>query len=442
MNENHTMNIANTPSPLITISNLCKSFKKSDYQELLVLDNVNFSLYEGEIIALLGKSGSGKSTLLRTIAGLISPSTGEVLYRGQPIRGPVKGLSMVFQSFALFPWLTVLQNVELGLEAQGVSRSERRARSLEAIDVIGLDGFESAYPKELSGGMRQRVGFARALVVNPEVLLMDEPFSALDALTADNLRSDLLDLWQDKKTNIRSILLVTHNIEEAALVADRILVFSSNPGQIRGEIKVDIPQPRSDEEEKIREVVDEVYMLMTTAALGTAPGITKHKPIGMGYRLPKVGVSELTGFLETLSSPDYQQKVDLPELADDLNLDVDKLFLTTEALEILHFANVSKGDIELTRAGRQFSEADILDRKQIFAAHLMKYVPLARHIRRVLDERPGHRASEDRFLRELEDHLSEEAAGEVLEVVIDWGRYAELFAYDYNSGVLSLENPQ
>ncbi|HVV69837.1 MAG TPA: nitrate/sulfonate/bicarbonate ABC transporter ATP-binding protein [Gammaproteobacteria bacterium] len=435
------MNFPNSPTPLITITGLCKSFKKSDYQDLLVLDNLNFSLYEGEIIALLGKSGSGKSTLLRTIAGLTRPTTGQVVYQGQPISGPVKGLSMVFQSFALFPWLTVLQNVELGLEAQGVSRAERRARALEAIDVIGLDGFESAYPKELSGGMRQRVGFARALVVNPEVLLMDEPFSALDALTADNLRSDLLDLWQDKKTNIRSILLVTHNIQEAALVADRILVFSSNPGQIRGEIKVNIPHPRSDEDEKIREVVDEIYMLMTTA-IGQAQDLTKHKPTGIGYRLPKVQVSELTGFLETLSSPDYQQKVDLPELAKDLNLDVDKLFLNTEALEILHFADVSKGDIELTRAGRQFSEADILQRKQLFAAHLMKYVPLARHIRRVLDERPGHRASEDRFLRELEDHLSEEAAGEVLEVVIDWGRYAELFAYDYNSGVLSLENPQ
>lgn len=431
----------NPTTPLISITDLCKSFKKSDYQDLLVLDRLNFALHEGEIIALLGKSGSGKSTLLRIIAGLIKPSSGQALYHGQPIGGPVKGLSMVFQSFALFPWLTVLQNVELGLEAQGVSRAVRRARALEAIDVIGLDGFESAYPKELSGGMRQRVGFARALVVNPEVLLMDEPFSALDALTADNLRSDLLDLWQEKKTNIRSILLVTHNIQEAALMADRILVFSSNPGQIRGEITVDIPHPRTEDDERVRMVVDDVYMLMTTA-IGQAPGTTKHRPTSIGYRLPKVGVSELTGFLETLNSPEYQAKVDLPELANDLNLDVDKLFLTTEALEILHFADVSKGDIELTRAGKYFAEADILERKQIFAAHLLKFVPLARHIRRVLDERPGHRASEDRFLRELEDHLSEEAAGEVLEVVIDWGRYAELFAYDYNSGILSLENPE
>ncbi len=430
------------PSSLIDLHQVSKSYKKSDLQDLLVLDNLNFSLAEGEIVALLGKSGSGKSTLLRIIAGLTRPSNGRVIYRGQPVVGPVFGVSMVFQSFALFPWLTVLQNVELGLEAQGVSRQERRARALEAIDIIGLDGFESAYPKELSGGMRQRVGFARALVVNPDVLLMDEPFSALDVLTADNLRSDLLDLWQEKKTNIRSILLVTHNIQEAALIADRILVFSSNPGQIRGEIKVDIPHPRgSEDDEKVHAIVDEVYTLMTTTAEQALGLGVKPKLLNIGYRLPKVGISELTGFLETLNSPDYQHQIDLPELAADLNLDVDKLFLMTEALEILNFANVSKGDIELTRAGKQLAEADILGRKQIFAAHLMKYVPLARHIRRVLDERPGHRASEDRFLRELEDYLSEEAAEEVLEIVINWGRHAELFAYDYNSGVLSLENP-
>ncbi len=431
-----------TTTPLIQVNGICKSFRKSEHQDLLVLNDVNFAMCEGEIIALLGKSGSGKSTLMRIIAGLIRPSAGEVLYRSEAVKGPLRGLSMVFQSFALFPWLTVLQNVELGLEAQGISRTERRARALEAIDIIGLDGFESAYPKELSGGMRQRVGFARALVVNPEVLLMDEPFSALDVLTADNLRNDLIDLWHDKKTNLRCILLVTHNIEEAALMADRILVFSSNPGKIRGEVKVDIPQPRSDENEKVQAIVDEIYTLMTTEISQTTGLATKHTPTTIGYRLPKVGVSEITGFLDTLNSSDYQHKVDLPELAADLNLDVDKLFLITEALEILHFADVSKGDIALTRAGKHFSESDILERKQIFAAHLLRYVPLARHIRRVLDERPEHRAFEDRFLRELEDHLSEGAAEEVLETVINWGRYAELFAYDYNSGVLSLENPQ
>src|SRR6478609_7773210 len=238
--------------PIIEIVEVQKSFKKGDRQELLVLDNINLKMYEGEIIAILGKSGSGKSTLLRIIAGLIEPSTGNVFYRGKKVLGPSKGMSMVFQTFALLPWLTVLQNVELGLEALGIEANERRARALKAIDTIGLDGFETAFPKELSGGMRQRVGFARALVVNPDILLMDEPFSALDVLTADNLKSDLLDLWHNKKTGLHGILFVTHNIEEAALLADRIIVFNSNPGSIRGELKVSLPHPRSDLDPRFR----------------------------------------------------------------------------------------------------------------------------------------------------------------------------------------------
>jgi NitT/TauT family transport system ATP-binding protein len=428
-------------SPIIQVKSITKSFKRSDRQDLLVLDSVSFDLQENEIVALLGKSGSGKSTLLRIIAGLIAPTSGEILYRDKVVREPLKGLSMVFQNFALMPWLTVLQNVEIGLEAQGIPRIERRARALEAIDIIGLDGFESAYPKELSGGMRQRVGFARALVVNPEVLLMDEPFSALDVLTADNLRTDLLDLWQDKKTNIKNILFVTHNIEEATSLANRIIIFGINPGYIRAEIPIDIPYPRNYQDPRFRKFVDDIYSLMTTPATTRAEPGFRYKAMSIGYRLPKASISVLTGLIETLNSSEYQGKVDLPEFADALHLDIDDLFPLTEALEILRFARVSQGDIELTPAGQLLSEADILEKKKIFATHLLNYIPLARHIRRVLDERPEHRASEERFLRELEDYLSAEAAEEALTVVIDWGRYAELFAYDYNTGILSLENP-
>lgn len=435
------MNTENTKnSPLIEVVGVKKSFLKSDRKELLVLSDVNLTLYSGEIVALLGKSGSGKSTLLRIIAGLVEPNAGTVSYKQQPVYGPVKGLSMVFQNFALLPWLTVLQNVELGLEALGISRSDRRARALDAIDIIGLDGFESAYPKELSGGMRQRVGFARALVVNPDILLMDEPFSALDVLTADNLRNDLLRLWKDGKTNIKAILIVTHNIEEAALIADRVLIFGSDPGTIRSELKIDIPLPRDEADKKIRKAVDDIYTLMTKPEEVT-PGL-RFKVIGLGYRLPDVDISEITGLVEELSAPDYKKKVSLQELADELHLDVDNMFSITEALEILHFAIVGEGDIELTRAGRQLAEADILQSKKIFASHLMNYIPLAKHIRRALDEQPNHRIPDERFLSELEEHLSEEAAKDVLEVVIDWGRYAEIFAYDYNTGAFSLENPE
>lgn len=437
------MNEIKVKTPLIQVKGVKKAFKQNDRQELLVLDEVNLDLHEGEIVALLGKSGSGKSTLLRIIAGLIKPTSGEVIYAGKKVNSPVPGLAMVFQSFALMPWLTVLQNVELGLEAQGLPRAERRKKALKAIDIVGLDGFESAYPKELSGGMRQRVGLARALVVDPEILLMDEPFSALDVLTADNLRNDLLDLWQEKKTNIKNILLVTHNIEEAAILADRIIVFGINPGNVRAELKVDLPHPRTDQDSKFRPLIDSIYTFMTTSAAEFTGGAYRYKPITMGYRLPDVQISEITGLLDMLSKPEYRDaKVDLPVVADELMLDIDDLFPLTEALEILRFAQVSKGDIELNAAGRAFADADMLERKKIFASHLLTYVPLARYIRRVLDERPGHHASEERFLSELEDYLSEEAAEEVLKVVIDWGRYAELFAYDYNTGHLSLENPK
>ncbi len=348
---------------ILQVKNVSKSFKKAEHQDLLVLDNINFALQDGEIVALLGKSGSGKSTLLRIIAGLVAPSQGDVLYRDKPVNGPAQGIAMVFQNFALLPWLTVLQNVELGLEALGIPRVERRQRALKAIDTIGLDGFESAYPKELSGGMRQRVGFARALVVNPDILLMDEPFSALDVLTADNLKSDLLDLWQAKKTNTNGILFVTHNIEEAAFLANRIIIFGSDPGFIRAQLAVDLPHPRNDQDPHFRKVVDQIYTLMTTQAQQTSRA--KIKKIDMGYRLPDVDISELTGLLEILA--DHEGHSDLPVLADYLSLNIDDLFPLTEMLEVLGFAKVSAGDIELTPAGKLFAHADILDRKKIFA---------------------------------------------------------------------------
>jgi NitT/TauT family transport system ATP-binding protein len=428
--------------PIIEVVNIQKSFSKGDRQELLVLGNINLKMYEGEIIAVLGKSGSGKSTLMRIIAGLIEASDGDVYYRGKPVTGPVRGISMVFQTFALLPWMTVLQNVELGLEAMGLDRDESRERSLKAIDMIGLDGFESALPKELSGGMRQRVGFARALVVNPDILLMDEPFSALDVLTAENLKSDLIDLWQSKKTGLNGILFVTHSIEEAISIADRIIIFNSNPGTIRADLRVTLPFPRSDLDPRFRNQIDRVYTLMTTQQEERLEeGGAKYASIDLGYRLPEASIAEVTGLLELLNSPEHQGKMDLPEVADILALDIDDLFPLTELLEILHFAKVSKGDITITDEGRAFTDADILERKKIFSIHLKKYVPLARYIYDQLIRHPRHRALEEHFLSLLEDYLSEQETERVLRTVIEWGRYAELFAYDYPSGVLSLENP-
>lgn len=426
---------------IIAIEHVRKAYKKSIAKELLVLDDIQFSLKKGEIVALLGKSGSGKSTLLRIIAGLVPPTAGHVIYRGEKIKGPVPGVAMVFQSFALMPWLTVLENVELGLEAQGVGREERRKRAIEAIDIIGLDGFESAYPRELSGGMCQRVGFARALVVNPDVLLMDEPFSALDVLTAENLKSDLLELWRDKKTNTNAMLLVTHNIEEAVTLANRIIILGSDPGFIRADLTLDtLPSSRDLDLPECREFVDRIYKLMTTGVAGKAKHAERARQIGLGYRLPDVDPSALSGLIETMTSFEAK-KVDLPELADEIMMHVDDLFPILETLEVLGFAQVSEGDIHLTSLGKQFSEADLQERKHIFAMQLVATIPLASHIRRVLDEKVRHRVSEERFLTKLEDFLSEKEAERVLRTMIDWGRYAELFAYDFNSGMLSLENP-
>jgi NitT/TauT family transport system ATP-binding protein len=431
-------------TPLIKLRKVRKAFPKPDNQALLVLDNIDLELHQGEIVALLGKSGSGKSTLLRIIAGLIPPTEGEVFHRGHPVHQPVPGIAMVFQQFALMPWLTVLQNVELGLEALGIKREERRQRALKAIDTIGLDGFESAFPKELSGGMAQRVGFARALVVNPDVLLMDEPFSALDVLTAENLRSDLLDLWQSHQTPLKSIFMVTHDIIEAAMMADRIIIFNSDPGSIRAELEVEFPHPRSENDPKIRELIDEIYALMTTPERDVkrrAFGPYQHKTIDFGYRLPDVEVSSLTGLIEEIAFSEHKGAFRLHELSESLHLDVENLFPIIEILDILHFAKISDGDIELTKAGRSFADADILLKKEEFASHLLHFVPLAKHIRETLDDAPGNRVNEEVFLHELDPYLSNEEAKRVLTTVIDWGRYAEIFAYNVNNGMLSLDDP-
>src|SRR6185437_2296595 len=414
---------------LISATGICKTYQQPDHAGRLVLDHIDFALKEGEIVAILGKSGSGKSTFLRVVAGLTQPSAGTISYRGQPVYGPAQGIAMVFQSFALFPWLTVLQNVELGLEAQGVPRAERRQRAIAAIDLIGLDGFESAYPKELSGGMRQRVGFARALVVNPDVLLLDEPFSALDVLTAETLRGDIIDLWLARRIPTKGIIVVSHNIEEAVELADRIIIFGSDPATIRSDIPVPMARPRDPNSPTFRRIVDEVYTLLTTVPgrEGGKRGARGDAPIDIAYRIPDASIQQLAGLLDALSAPPYQGRADLPRLADSEHLSTDDLMVLIETLQLLGFAQVGGGDIEVTPAGRAFAAADLLHRKQIFAEHIRRSVPLVAHIRKVLDERPGHSAPEGRFLAELEDHLSEEEAQRVLETVINWGRYAELF---------------
>jgi NitT/TauT family transport system ATP-binding protein len=430
--------------PILEVKNVSQSYRTGSGEAgAQVLDNVSLNLTEGEIVGLLGRSGSGKSSLLRIISGLAKPTGGEVLFRAEPVTGPYDSISMVFQSAALFPWLSVLANVELGLRAKKVPESEARPRALKAIDVIGLDGFESAFPKELSGGMRQRVGFARALVVDPTILLMDEPFSALDVLTAETLRTDLLDLWVEGRIPIKSILMVTHNIEEAVLMCNRILVLSSNPGRIAEEIHVTLPYPRNRLAPEFRQLVDRIYALMTRRQAPAAPGREggAFPGLGLGMALPEVSTNTMAGLMETLAAPPYNGHADLPPLADSLQMAIDDLFPVGETLQLLRFAEFAEGDIKLTPAGMRFAEMDVDARKKLFGDHLLAYVPLAARIRNVLDERPTHWARAARFLEELEDYLSEDYAERTLKSIITWGRYGELFAYDETSETFSLENP-
>ena len=416
-------------APVLDLRHVRKDFAKPSGEPLTVLTDINVSLREGEILGLLGRSGSGKSTLLRIAAGLIAPSGGEVIYRGQKLEGPAEGIAVVFQTFALFPWLTVLENVEASLDALGIDRQETRRRALAAIDLIGLDGFQAAYPRELSGGMRQRVGFARALVIDPAVLLMDEPFSALDVLTAETLRTDLIDLWTSHRLPTKAILIVTHNIEEAVLLCDRILVLSSDPGRIAAEIAVDLPQPRNRLDTEFHNIVDEIYATLTSRSLAA---ISAHKDMGGGisHPLPRASINRISGLIERLAKPPCDGRAELVKLRHMLNLQIDELFPTAEALHILEFAELKADTLALTAAGHIFAETDMDGRKRLFREHLLRFVPLAAHIKHVLDDRGVRRAPKLRFETELEDHLSRGDAEKTLRTIIDWGRYAELFTYD------------
>jgi NitT/TauT family transport system ATP-binding protein len=424
-------------APLVTVRNCRQAYHKEASADLIVLDDVNLTLNTGEIVGLLGRSGSGKSTLLRIVSGLLKPTSGEVKWRGVPLTGPAAGVAMVFQSFALFPWLTVQENVEIGLEAQGVKKSEREERTEAAIDLIGLGGYDSAYPKELSGGMRQRVGLARALVVHPDLLLMDEPFSALDVLTAETLRTDLIDLWMDKKLPVKSVLIVTHNIEEAVLMCDRILVFSSNPGRVAQELKVPFAHPRNRYDPAFRQMVDDIYGIMTRRKAPAAqPAATA---TGFATPLHPISTNIMAGLLETLEGPPYDGRADLPALAAALQYEADELLPLGETLSMLAFAILEEGDLQITESGRAFVDAETDDRKKIFGKTLLAHVPLAAEIRKVLDERWNHRAAAVRFRDELEDHMSPEYAEETLRTIISWGRYAELYEYDEEAQQFSLE---
>jgi NitT/TauT family transport system ATP-binding protein len=432
--------MAGLEHPLVDVKNVRHLYGKLGAGGQLVLDDVDLTLFDNEIVGLLGRSGSGKSTLLRSIAGLIHPTSGDITF-SRASDGRPTTVSMVFQSFALFPWLTVQQNVEVGLEAKRVAPEERRRRALAAIDLIGLDGFENAYPKELSGGMRQRVGLARALVVDPTILLMDEPFSALDVLTAETLRTDLLDLWCEGRMGIKSILMVTHNIEEAVLMCDRILVFSSNPGRIVSEMKVELPQPRNRQNPAFRRLVEQIYARMTKRGDADEKRDGVFPGMGIGMVLPRVSTNTMAGLMEAVDGAPFDGHAHLPDLAGALHYEADELFPIAETLQLLRFAELEGSDMRLTADARRYVQADVDARKQLFAEHLIAYVPLAGYIRRILDERASHQAPARRFRDELEDLMSPDDADQTLKAVTNWARYGEAFAFGESTDLFTLDDP-
>ena len=429
-------------APLISVQDLTKSFSGPAGRPLRVLDGITLSVGEGEFVALLGRSGSGKSTLLRCIAGLIAPTTGEVLFRGKQLTGTNRDTTMVFQTFALLPWLTVQQNVELGLEARGVAPAERTERALRAIDLVGLDGYESAYPKELSGGMRQRVGFARALVVEPAALLMDEPFSALDVLTSENLRGELLELWEGQRFPTKTMIMVTHNIEEAVLLADRLLVLGSNPGRIRADMRNPLPRPRRRRTPDFEELVDQIYRMMTqrdqvTEGRPAEPGGSGSGTLGDSL-LPHATVDGLSGLAEILLGR-HEGAADLADLADNLGLEVDDLLPLVDALVLLGFARLDGDELELTPSGHVFAGASIQDSKEIFARASLQRAPLVRTIFRALRGSLDGNLPAGFFTDVLRTSVGEEEAARQLDVAVNWGRYAELYAYDATTGQIIRE---
>jgi len=399
-----------------------------------VLAATDLAIYPGEILALLGPSGSGKSTMLRMLSGLAPPSSGQVLWHGQPVVGPCENVSIVFQSFALFPWLTVLDNVEAPLKARGIAATERMKRALRILDSVGLDGFEQAYPKELSGGMKQRVGYARALVVEPEVLFMDEPFSALDVLTAENLRSELLELWDGKKMPTRAVFIVTHNIEEAVTLADRVVVLGKNPGHVRTDFRIAMPRPREHQDPPFLEAVNYIYRVLTQPDLvPTAQPEPEAAPAAVGTArakypmMPHARPGGIAGLLELLSDRDGRDEIH--HLADDLAFEIDDLLPIVEAASLLGYISVKEGNAELTPEGKRFADAGILRRKELFRVAAER-VPLIRQINRALANKADHSMPSDFFHDLLDEHFSDEETELQLDTAVTWGRYAELFDRD------------
>jgi len=422
---------------ILELKNISQAYGSVN-QRFVALEDLNLIIDEGKFVTLLGPSGCGKSTLLRIVAGLQQPSSGMVLYRNKPLLGVNPHSAIVFQTFALFPWLTAQQNIEVVLKTRGIPPKPRIARSMELLGLVGLGGFENAYPRELSGGMRQKVGFARAMATEPELLCMDEPFSSLDVLSAEALRGDLMEIWLRGNISTKAILMVTHNIEEAVFMADRIVVMEKGPGRVVANLKVDLPHPRQHRDFDFMAVVDNVYSILAgqtqpeNIEMGVAPGEPGHV-----RALPHIIINDLAGLLEYLNEIPNNRE-DIYRLAGELRVDTNHLFHLIEAAELLGFAIIAQGDITLTPLGKTFADADILARKTLFATRSCR-LPFFRWLLDMLQA--DHKQQIERNVIEtaLELQFHSEEAKRQIETAINWGRYAKVISYDDNNEMFYLQ---
>jgi len=418
-----------TSQPLLKVRHVAKLFRSADgSSRVAVLDDIDLDIQPGEVVALLGRSGSGKSTLLRLMAGLIAPSEGLIERDGQPLRGVNRDVAIVFQSFALLPWLTVLQNTGVGLEARGLGEKEVRRRALRALAMVGLEGSAEAFPRELSGGMRQRVGFARAFVMEPALLLMDEPFSALDVLTAENLRRDIDELWAGGTFPAGSIVIVTHSIEEAVLLSDRVVLLSANPGRIRGVVPNPLPRPRDDTAPDFRDLVDTLYSYMTDPdkPVGTSPLAVEQTTSQDALALPPVSLGAVVDLLTLV--PELEG-ISVAELADELVLELDDLLPILDAGELLELMAVDGARLGLSPVGRALAEASEEEQQRLLRSQLLLHVPLVRRLQEALEASPKAEVEGDFVLDLLSEQFTQPEAEAMFETLVSWIRACGLFRY-------------
>ncbi|HZZ83058.1 MAG TPA: nitrate/sulfonate/bicarbonate ABC transporter ATP-binding protein [Anaeromyxobacteraceae bacterium] len=421
-------------TPLCGLVHVTQEFPQPQGRPLKVLDDVSLSVGSGEVVALLGPSGCGKSTILRILAGLTRPTRGEVLDHGRPLQGLNPGIGFVFQSFALYPWMTVSENVEAVLEAAGLPRAELRARAEKAIRTVGLAGFEEAYPRELSGGMKQRVGMARAFSLEPELLFMDEPFSQVDALTAESLRAEVLDIFAARGRHPTAILLVSHDIKEVVYMADRIVVLGANPGRVRQIVDNRLPRPRDYRSPELLRLVDQLHDVITGAEMPDVPAAAAAGPAF--EHIPSVHPGEVVGLLEYLDARGGREEVF--RIANDTGREYGRTIAVANAAELLDFVDTPKRMVALAAEGRRFVTASPEARKAIWRERILQ-LALFKQVHEALDRKPSHRLDREFVLELLALNMPSENYDALFDVFVDWARFGDLLSYEEESGTLGLQ---